>query len=445
MKVGLIAMSGTRICDPYLLASLPDCAGPLARLQAVASLPSLALLTVAAVIRREDNVQVEYLQCRSLSEWAELPEGFDLVGISSYTAQIEEAYELADRFKSEGVPVVIGGTHVSVLPEETTARGHIAAVGEAELVWPLIIRDFKHGLLKKTYGKLGEVCDLHESPVPAFDLLDPSVFNRIPIQTSRGCPHRCEFCAASVVYSPRHRQKTIEQVLSEIRTVLSVWKRPFIEFVDDNALVDRAYWKKLLSELRKHRLRWFAECDISIGQDQELLQIMRESGCREVLIGLESPLADDLNGLELKCNWKARVHARYRDSLKAIQDHHIRVIGCFMLGLDEQHADAGELIYEFAREVELFDVQVTLQTAFPGTPLFFRLAAEERLPLPVDYKHCTLFDLNIVPKGNRSDMVIDDFRRLLAKIHSNEESAWRWRKFKERMRKKSPLSSGVPG
>ncbi len=433
-------MSGTFIRDPELLNALPEHLGPLSRLKAVASLPSLALLTVAAVIKETASKEgfdcrLEYLQCPDISCWDESNYGFDLVAISSYTAQIHQAYELAARFRASGALVVLGGTHVSMLPDETISRGFTAAIGEAELVWPAILKDAYDGQLKASYGSLGEVCEITKSPLPAYELLNPASFNRIPVQTSRGCPHRCEFCAASVLYSPKHRQKTVAQVVDELDAVLRIWPRPFIEFVDDNALVDRKYWKSLLKELNNKRLRWFAECDISVGQDDELLALMQESGCREVLIGLESPLSSDLQGLELNANWKQRMHSGYRASLRNIQDHGIAVIGCFMLGLDQQHPDASQLIYEFLRETELFDVQITLQTAFPGTPLYSRLEKENRLKTKNDWDQCTLFDLNIIPALASEDHVVDEFRTLLKKVHSNDETSWRWHKFKQRLRK----------
>jgi radical SAM superfamily enzyme YgiQ (UPF0313 family) len=435
MRVGLVAMSGTRIYDPQLLSELPGCAGALSRLGAVASLPSLALLTVAALIR--DKVEVEYLQCPNVNDWKELPSGFDLVAISSYTCQMGEAYELADRFKAAGTPCVLGGTHVTMLPGETTSRGHTAAIGEAELIWPEIIADALAGKLKPSYGTLGVVCDITKSPLPAFDLLDPEKFKRIPIQASRGCPHRCEFCATSVLWSPRHRQKTIKQVLAEIDRVLEIWKRPFIEFVDDNALVDHQYWKELLSELKKRKIRWFAECDISIGEDDDLVTLMAESGCREVLIGLESPQQSDLCGLELNNDWKAGQQAKYRDHLNNIQNHGVRVIGCFMMALDQQSPDSADLIYDFIREMELFDIQITLQTVFPGTPLYARLEKEKRLKAPTNWSRCTLFDLNIIPATGSEEAVVNSFRTLLKRVHSNAETAWRWQQFRERLKSRN--------
>lgn len=433
MKVALIAMSGTPLRDQRVVDIVANSSSLLARLKAVASLPSLALLTVAAVIG--DDADVSYHQCSSAAGWQESGEQFDLVAISSYSAQIDEAYELANRYKARGIPVVLGGPHVSVVPLETLERGHIACVGEAELVWKQIIDDAKVGCLKTLYGSLDQVCDLTQSPRPAFELLDPRIFNRIPIQTSRGCPHRCEFCAASVLLSPTYRRKTIEQVLKEIDFVLSRWRRPFIEFVDDNSLSDRSYWKTLLEGLRERRVRWFAECDISIGQDPELLRGMSESGCREVLIGLESPTSGALSGVELKSNWKHRVQDTYLDAIKKIQDNGIRVIGCFMIGLDRQSLESIDGIAEFVEQSGLFDVQLTLQTAFPGTPLYTRLANADRLQAKGDWKNCTLFDLNIIPADSNSEDLKSRFRDLMKALHADDLSKQRRLRFNSTMRK----------
>ena len=136
--------------------------------------------------------------------------------------------------------------------------------------------------------------------MPRFDLLDPEKYNRLTVQTSRGCPHHCEFCASSILLTPRYKVKPVEKVIAEIREIKKIWAKPFIEFADDNSFVHREHYKKLLRELAKEKVRWFTEADVRVAEDDELLGLMRDSGCQQVLIGLESPRRTSLDGVELK-------------------------------------------------------------------------------------------------------------------------------------------------
>jgi radical SAM superfamily enzyme YgiQ (UPF0313 family) len=432
MKIALIAMNGTPIQDPVVSGIVKRSQSLSARLAAVASLPSLGLLTAAGVIRGQADTT--YLQCSSAQQISRLPCDFDLIAISTLSAQIEDAFAVAEHYKAMGKPVVIGGMHASVRPNDIIEMGFTAAIGEAELIWLDILRDAECGKLRPRYGDISAVCDITTSPIPAFELLDPQQYRRIPVQTSRGCPHRCEFCGASVLLSPSYRQKKVEQVLVEIDRITETWRRPFIEFVDDNALVDKKFWKSLMRDLVQRKIRWFAECDISVGADDQLLTLMRESGCREVLIGLESSSAADIAGIELNADWKRRSHAEYQRNLANIQNHGIRVIGCFMLGLDNQCRETAEQIFSFVNDNDLFDVQLTLQTAFPGTPLHSRLEAEGRLIAAHEFSKCTLFDLNFVPQTISSEDIVQSFHELLQKLHSDDQSAARRNNFKRKLR-----------
>ena len=136
-------------------------------------------------------------------------------------------------------------------------------VGEGESVWPAVVRDAEMGALKRCYRSSGDF-SLADAPMPAYDLLDPSKYNRLIVQTSRGCPFQCEFCASSILLTRRYKQKPIDKVLAEIDRIRALWRRPFIEFADDNAFVNRRYWKQLLPELKKRKIRWFAETDLSV-------------------------------------------------------------------------------------------------------------------------------------------------------------------------------------
>src|SRR5208337_1841733 len=208
----------------------------------------------------------------------------DLVAISSLSAQVRDAYRLADRFRARGVPVVMGGLHATVLPEEAAEHCDAVVVGEGEASWQRLPRDAEAGQLCPVYRPSAEF-PLEEAPRPAFELVHLPGYQRLTVQVSRGCPYRCEFCASSILLTPDYKMKPIAKVLEEIDRIREIWPRPFLEFADDNALVHRRYWKRLLAGLKSRKLRWFAETDVSIHEDDELLDLMRESGCVEVLIG----------------------------------------------------------------------------------------------------------------------------------------------------------------
>ncbi len=398
MRIGLIAISGVRVADPELMRVGLTLPGFVERSKVIASLPSLSLLTLAALT--PPDIEVEYHEIADLPAAGELPGGFDLVAISSYTAQIADAYRLADHYRARGVPVVMGGLHVSVLPEEARAHGATAVVGEGELSWPRVVEDWRRGRLEPEYRPPdGASFDLASAPVPRYELLDVARYNRLTVTTSRGCPHHCEFCASSILLAPRYRVKPVERILAEVRRIKELWPDPFIEFADDNSFVDRAHARELLTALRGEGVRWFTEADVSIAQDPELLDLMRESGCRQVLIGLESPGPEGLDGLELHSNWKLHRLPGYEGAIRAIQSRGVTVNGCFVLGLDGQDERIFDAVYDFVDRSGLYEVQITVLTPFPGTPLHRRLARERRLLDEGAWDKCTLFDVNFIPTG----------------------------------------------
>ncbi|MHC4825060.1 MAG: B12-binding domain-containing radical SAM protein, partial [Planctomycetota bacterium] len=214
MKIGLIAMSGIRVCDQELLEMGLTLPGFVERSRTVASLPSLGLLTLAGMTPCEH--EIEYLEVENVRDCDPLPGDLDLVAISSFSAQINEGYELARRFGAAGVPVVMGGLHVTSVPHEPAASSASAAIGEGEVLWPEILDDAAAGRLQPFYDARGRSFDLAEAPLPAFELLDIDRYNRLTVQTSRGCPWRCSFCAGSPLLTERYKQKPIDKVLREI-------------------------------------------------------------------------------------------------------------------------------------------------------------------------------------------------------------------------------------
>ncbi len=430
MRIALIAMSGIRAYDEELLRLGLTLPGFVERSKTIASLPSLGLLTLAGMTPKRH--ELSYIEVEDIHSLPALPDGFDLVAISSFTAQINEAYELASRYRDLGVPTVLGGLHVSCVPGEAAEYADAVVVGEGEPDWLSVLEDCQAGRLQPIYGSREGTFDFNKAPMPAYELLDISKYNRLTVQTSRGCPHHCEFCASSVLISKRYKQKPLGKVLAEIDKICAIWDRPFIEFADDNAMVNLNYWRTLIPELKKRKIRWFAETDISLARDEALLQAMRDSGCAQVLIGLESPLQGDLDGIELRNNWKKAQWSQYRDAIRTIQSHGIAVNGCFVLGLDTQGPDIFDTVFEFVNETELYNVQITLETPFPGTPLYERLRREDRLIKEDLWKKCTLFDITFKPKRMSAEELARGFRELGVRLYGEELTNWRRTMFRKR-------------
>ena len=423
MKIAFVAMSSIRVCDTKLLELGLTLPGFVERSQTIASLPSLGLLTLAGMTPKEH--EVHYMEIPDLSESQMSFDGFDLVAISSYSAQIQEAYDLAGQCQRNGVPVVLGGPHVSSLPQEALGYCDAVALGEGEYSWLKVLEDCQNGILSGCYGTTNNPYELTDAPVPAYEHLDISNYNRLTVQTSRGCPHRCEFCAGSILLTDRYKQKPVSKVLAEIDKILSIWPTPFIEFADDNSFVNKDYWKELLGELGDRRFKWFTETDLSVSADTELLDLMHQTGCAQILIGLESPMATGLEGLELHNDWKFRNYSSYRDAIQTIQSHGITVNGCFILGLDGHTPDIFDQVFEFVRETKLYEVQVTILTPFPGTPLYSRLEKEGRLLYPDKWERCTLFDVNFTPSHMTPDELADGFKKLVSKLYDDDAIRWR--------------------
>jgi radical SAM superfamily enzyme YgiQ (UPF0313 family) len=433
-RIGFIAMSGVRAHNAELTALGLTLPGFVERNKQIASLPSLGLLTLAGLTPK-DRFDIEYHEIADLKKLPELPVHFDLVAISTFTAQFYEACEVADYFRARHVPVVMGGITVSALVEQSLEHCTSVVVGEGEPLWPQVLRDLEEDNLQRRYtsSPAGNFY-LRDAPMPRFDLLDPGKYNRITVQTSRGCPHRCEFCASSILLTPYYKVKPVEKVIAEIRAIKAIWPKPFIEFADDNSFIHRDHYKQLLRKLAKENLRWFTETDIRVAEDEELLALMRDAGCQQILIGLESPQRRSLDGLELKTNWKVRQQDHYQAAIAKIQSYGITVNGCFILGLDHDTPEIFGDVLQFVRDSGLYEVQVTFPTAFPGTPFYQRLKTEGRILRDNAWELCTLFDINLKPTSMSVAELQAGFLSLVKQLYSETETQTRRRRFRQMLR-----------
>jgi radical SAM superfamily enzyme YgiQ (UPF0313 family) len=464
MKIGLIAIAGVKMQTRKFIelgVTLPQFMN---RGRVVAQLPSLALLTLAGVT--PEGVEVEYLEVDDVEAFAQQPRlDFDLVALSTYTARAFDAYLVADAYRALGMPIVFGGLHATVMPEEVAQHADAVVVGEGELTWPEVVRDFQAGgrnNLKRFYreARPGQY-SLHDSPMPRFDLLadssavqstrDPlqtgeihrlGSYNRITVQTTRGCPWDCEFCAASKLYGARYRVKPIGRVLREVDAIRDLWSRPFIEFADDNTFVNKTWSKQLLRELAGRNIRYFTETDVSIADDEELLDLLYPSGCRQVLIGFETPRRAGLEGMD-RVNWKSRQHRRYLEAIEKIQSRGVSVCGCFIVGLDADTPEIFDELREFIERSRLLEVQITILTPFPGTRLYARLQQEGRLLYPGAWDRCSLFDVNLRPRGMTVEQLEDGVMQLWGETWNRQALETRKRHYRRLLRARRSHSGEV--
>jgi len=344
-------------------------------------------------------------------------ESYDLVGITTMTCQAKRAYEIADAFRSRGVRVVLGGIHPTLMPEEAKGHADAVVVGEVENVWAEFQSDFEKGTFKPFYQSDTPV-EMADSPFPRFDLLPQKNPPVVWVQTSRGCPFDCFFCAASKIYGPKYRRKDNEQILRELRKVKESFPRPNLAFADDNFLVDRKKTTELLQEMIPLKLRWFCMADITISDDTELLELLRNAGCHAIFIGLESLSAENLDGLDPH-NRKFKRLTQYSEAVRKIQSWGIGVFGAFIVGFDEDTTEVFEQVTKFVIENRLLGGQISSLTPYPGTRLRQQVEAEGRI-LTNDWSRYTFFDVVYQPKKMSPETLQQGIFNFFRAVYSDE-------------------------
>ncbi|MGA8116431.1 MAG: radical SAM protein [Actinocatenispora sp.] len=321
----------------------------------------------------------------------------DLVAVTGMTAQADRMYEIAAEFRARGVPVVAGGLHANLLPHEVGMHVDAVCVGEAEAVWPQVLADFEQGQLQPMYRQRGRA-DLTVAPRPRYELAQQRYYPSIWVETSRGCPHTCRFCAATIRYRDKLGYKTIDQVVAEIELIRERWDNPYILFSDDNFVVDRNRTRELLKRLIPLGIKWSGQSDVSFYKDPDILELMHESGCMTMLIGFESVSDATLTGIDER-NWKLRALTKYVEATKRIQDAGIGVYGAFTLGLDTDDKDSFEATSRFVKDNYLAGIQVSCVTPFPGTPLRDDMEQAGRVLPDKPWSNYTVFDAVFQPRN----------------------------------------------
>jgi radical SAM superfamily enzyme YgiQ (UPF0313 family) len=329
----------------------------------------LGLATVAAQFPEDTEVRI----INDSLEPIDFDSKVDLVGVTAITSTAPRAYMIADRFRAQGVPVVLGGMHPSAMPQEASTHSDAVVIGEAEGVMRDVVSDFKTGKLKKFY-QATERPSLADLPLPRRNLLNGS--RTFPdwdmVQTTRGCPFKCDFCSVSDFFGQTYRTRPIPDVIREIKQLR---KHTTVFFVDDNIAGRPNYARKLFKALVPLKIKWFGQGSVLIAKDMELLRLARKSGCFGLFIGFET-----LSSQNLKEVGKTTNHVRnYSTAIKKIHDNGIGIVGAFIFGLDSDDSGVFEKTVDFINRNQLELASFSILTPLPGTRLYGQMLKQNRI------------------------------------------------------------------
>lgn len=331
---------------------------------------ALTLPTLAALVPAHLNATV-----RIVDEGVEPLTGLedaDLVGITVVTASAPRAYEIATQARQLGKTVVMGGPHVTLLPEEAQAYADTIMTGFADHTWPQMLEDFARGQLQRRYEQGSEAVDLSRLPLPRRDLLNLGRYLSVPVVlASRGCPNACSFCAIPVLWGRSFHHRPVASVVAEIRAL----KTRNLLFLDPSLAEDKAYAKELFEALIPLRIRWAGLTTIRLAMDETMLDLAERSGCMGLLVGFETLTQSNLKVIKKRFNHSKQ----YLRAIAAMHERNIRVLGTFVFGLDDDSEDVFRRTADFIDEAKIDLVRYSVFTPFPDTPVFADLEREGRI------------------------------------------------------------------
>src|SRR5512133_126800 len=333
----------------------------------------------------------------------------DLVGITFHTPSAHHAYDLAAQFRARGVPVVLGGPHVTLLPQEACQHADVIFIGEAEGLWQQFLLDFEQGRHQKIYQP-STVPSLEHVPPARKDLFHRKDYTNGVLFASRGCPNQCDFCTLAVMYKNRLRQRPVAEVAAEYAS----FKGKVIIFWDDNIAGDLTYAKELFRAITPYHKWWSSQASIHAGQDDVFLDLAARSGCKQLFLGLESISQASMNEVHKRFN---RVE-EYAAIIRRIHAHGIAVQAGIVFGFDSDTPAIFSETLDFLEQTGVQNATFNILTPFPGTRLFQRMESEGRI-LTYDWKkYNSRADVVFRPKQMSGAELLAGFQSAVRRFYS---------------------------
>ena len=369
------------------------------------TLPRLGTFILAGLVNRRSiwsaRVFIEGPRRFDLDAWIARNGRPDVVGISTITATAKRGFAIADECRSRGIPVILGGPHVTFLPDEALEHAELVVRGEGETAMDALLDLWSEGYLPATDARYAAVpnlswkdaagvlrhnppapwiADLDALPIPDFSLADGTADcvmggkKTVVVQTSRGCPFDCSFCSVTGMFGRTFRHRSVEAILKELRPYNT--RDHFIFFCDDNFTANRRRARELLEAVigAGFRFQWSTQVRADVARDPELVRLMKRAGCHTVFIGFES-----VNPTSLKEMKKGQDLDDMRNAIRVLHGAGIHIHGMFVFGFEGDHWGTVESTVQFIRQMKLTSVQLLLLTPLPGSELYRQLVAEERI------------------------------------------------------------------
>ena len=365
----------------------------------------LNLPTIAALTPKDWDVEILDARVKPVDYDTRV----DLVGITGFTAEMPSAYSIADNFRKKSVKVVMGGVHVSAVPDEALKHADAIVIGEAELVWEKLLADFQRGELKQKY-KADHLCDMKNMAIPRRELLDRSMYSGFyTLQATRGCPFNCDYCAVTAFFGHEFRVRPVDEVIEEIK---GFDKREFF-FMDDNIVGRPKYAKELFRKLIPLKVTWGSQAAITMAKDPELLELYAKSGGKYAFIGFESLSQKNLENMHK--GWNSAKD--YKEAIRKIHGAGINIVGSFVFGLDEDDTSVFKTTFDFLMETNMAAAQFHILTPLPGTVTYGILEKEGRI-IDRDWAKYHTGEVVFQPKGMTAEQLQNGYYWIFRNTYS---------------------------